>query len=161
VAEIISPAAHEARIRRLVRSRGYILHKSRVRNPSHPDYGTYRIRHEAGGPCITGLTLEQARTYAMKPKPTLLDALETVKAALRTLADGGFKLTPCDDRDLRNGCVGHISGGDGIFGSIIQCKCGAQHVTVYGDERFGAVLFTDDPHWPYRREENDDHTGEA
>jgi len=138
-----------------VRSRGYILHKSRVRNPSHPDYGTYRIRHEAGGPCITGLTLEQARTYAMKPKPTLLDALETVKAALRTLREGGFKLTPCDDRDMRNDCVGHITSEDdvvGITGSIIDCRCGSQHVTIWGNETYGSVLFTDDPHWPYRKE---------
>lgn len=153
--------AQEARVRRAAKALGYRLHKEKVREPSDPRYGKYYLHYAETHQFITDLTLDQVMGYVMKRDPSLVGALETVRAALRTLAEGGFKLTPCDDRDLRNDCVGHIGGQDGIVGSIIQCKCGGQHVTIWEDERFGPVLFTDDPHWPYPRKDGDDRTEEA
>jgi hypothetical protein len=72
----ISPKVDEDRIRRLVARQGFMLEKSRRRDPRAPDFGRFRIVDPhtnsvaAGGqPWDYSLSLDEAEAWALEGEP--------------------------------------------------------------------------------------------
>lgn len=69
-----STKSHEARVRRTAKHRGYLLRKSRTRNPYADDYGLYVIVTDSRGNRLPGAAA--APNELRRGEGTTLDAIE-------------------------------------------------------------------------------------